>query len=239
MTPSRFSRSSMLIGEDGILKLKSSHVAVFGLGGVGSYTAEALARAGVGELTLVDNDTVSETNINRQLYALNSTVGMRKTEVAAARIKDINPECTVHVIDGFYLPENSQDFFLLNYDYIADAVDTVSAKLSLACEARDRNIPIIACMGTGNKLDPTLFKVSDISKTSVCPLCRVMRRELKARGVDSLKVVWSDEPPITPGDSGEDSTKRAVPGSVSFVPPVAGMIMAGEIIKDLIDKENQ
>ncbi len=237
MTPSRFFRSSMLIGEQGILKLNKSHVAVFGLGGVGSYTAEALARAGVGELTIVDNDTVSETNINRQLYALSSTVGMKKTEVAAARIRDINPDCTVHVIDGFYLPENSHEFFVSDYDYIADAVDTVSAKLSLACEAKDRNIPIIACMGTGNKLDPTLFRVSDISQTSVCPLCRVMRRELKARGVGSLKVVWSDEPPLTPQMSCEDGKKRAVPGSVPFVPPVAGMIMAGEIIRDLINTE--
>lgn len=236
MTPSRFSRSSMLIGEDGLSKLKSSHVAVFGLGGVGSYTAEALARAGVGELTLVDSDTLSITNINRQLYALNSTVGMKKTEVAAARIKDINPDCIVHVIDGFYLPENSEEFFVSSYDYIADAVDTVSAKISLACEAKERDIPIISCMGTGNKLDPTLFKVSDIYQTSVCPLCRVMRRELKARGVDSLKVVWSEEPPIKPDESGEDSAKRAVPGSVSFVPPVAGMIMAGEIIKNIIKK---
>ncbi len=236
MTPSRFSRSSMLIGEDGLSKLKSSHVAVFGLGGVGSYTAEALARAGVGELTLVDSDTLSVTNINRQLYALSSTVGMKKTEVAASRIKDINSDCTVHIIDGFYLPENSQDFFELSYDYIADAVDTVSAKISLACEAKERNIPIISCMGTGNKLDPTLFKVSDIYKTSVCPLCRVMRRELKAHGVDSLKVVWSEEMPIKPDDSGEEGAKRAVPGSVSFVPPVAGMIMAGEIVKDIINR---
>ncbi len=224
----------MLIGDAGVEKLHKSHVAVFGLGGVGSYTAEALARAGVGELTVVDSDTVSVTNINRQLYALNSTVGMKKTDVAAQRIKDINPDCIVHIIDGFYLPENAADFFVSHYDYIADAVDTVSAKLSLAAEAQNRDIPIVSCMGTGNKLDPTLFRVSDISQTSVCPLCRVMRRELKVRGVKSLRVVWSPEPPLPPGVCAEESTRRAVPGSISFVPPVAGMIMAGEIVKNLI-----
>lgn len=224
----------MLIGDAGVEKLHKSHVAVFGLGGVGSYTAEALARAGVGELTVVDSDTVSVTNINRQLYALNSTVGMKKTNVAAQRIKDINPDCIVHIIDGFYLPENAADFFVSHYDYIADAVDTVSAKLSLAAEAQNRDIPIVSCMGTGNKLDPTLFRVSDISQTSVCPLCRVMRRELKVRGVKSLRVVWSPEPPLPPGVCAEESTRRAVPGSISFVPPVAGMIMAGEIVKNLI-----
>ncbi len=234
MDLSRFSRSEMLIGEDGISRLANSHVAVFGLGGVGSYTAEALARAGVGELTVVDNDTVSVTNINRQLYALTSTVGMKKTQVAAERISQINPECKVHIIDGFYLEENSADFFLYNYDYVADAVDTVQAKLSLAVECRKRGIPLIACMGTGNKLDPTEFRVSDISKTSMCPLCRVMRRELKVRGIDSLKVVWSPEKPIKPAVTAEESTRRALPGSISFVPPVAGMIMAGEIIKDLL-----
>lgn len=227
----------MLIGDAGVEKLHKSHVAVFGLGGVGSYTAEALARAGVGELTVVDSDTVSVTNINRQLYALNSTVGVKKTDVAAQRIKDINPDCIVHIIDGFYLPENAADFFVSHYDYIADAVDTVSAKLSLAAEAQRRGIPIVSCMGTGNKLDPTLFRVSDISQTSVCPLCRVMRRELKARGVKSLRVVWSPEPPLTPGECAEGSTRRAVPGSISFVPPVAGMIMAGEIVKNLIGEK--
>ena len=221
----------MLIGKEAAEKLARCHVAVFGLGGVGSYTAEALARAGVGELTVVDNDEISITNINRQLYALTSTVGMKKTQVAAERIKDINPECKVNIIDGFYLEENSADFFEGGYDYIADAVQ---AKLSLAAESQRRGIPLISCMGTGNKLDPTLFRVSDISKTSVCPLCRVMRRELKARGINHLKVVWSPEQPIKPGETVEESSRRALPGSMSFVPPVAGMIMAGEIIKDLI-----
>ena len=232
MELSRFSRGEMLIGKEAAEKLARCHVAVFGLGGVGSYTAEALARAGVGELTVVDNDEISITNINRQLYALTSTVGMKKTQVAAERIKDINPECKVNIIDGFYLEENSADFFEGSYDYIADAVDTVQAKLSLAAESA--GVPIISCMGAGNKLDPTLFRVSDISKTSVCPLCRVMRRELKARGINHLKVVWSPEQPIKPGETAEESSRRALPGSISFVPPVAGMIMAGEIIKDLI-----
>lgn len=234
MELSRFSRGEMLIGKEAAEKLARCHAAVFGLGGVGSYTAEALARAGVGELTVVDNDEISITNINRQLYALTSTVSMKKTQVAAERIKDINPECKVNIIDGFYLEENSADFFEGGYDYIADAVDTVQAKLSLAAESQRRGIPLISCMGTGNKLDPTLFRVSDISKTSVCPLCRVMRRELKARGINRLKVVWSPEQPIKPGETAEESSRRALPGSISFVPPVAGMIMAGEIIKDLI-----
>ena len=167
MELSRFSRGEMLIGKEAAEKLARCHVAVFGLGGVGSYTAEALARAGVGELTVVDNDEISITNINRQLYALTSTVGMKKTQVAAERIKDINPECKVNIIDGFYLEDNSADFFEGSYDYIADAVDTVQAKLSLAAESQRRGIPLISCMGTGNKLDPTLFRVSDISKTSV------------------------------------------------------------------------
>ena len=226
----------MLVGEEGLNKLSSCHVAVFGLGGVGSYTAEALARAGVGELTIIDNDTVSVSNINRQLYALSSTVGMDKTEVARKRIEDINPDCKVNVRTEFYLPENAESFFDVKYDYIADAIDTVSAKLDLAEQAQKRNIPMIACMGTGNKLDPTQFRVSDINKTSVCPLCRVMRRELKLRNVKKLKVVWSPEMPLKPSESGENVNKRAVPGSISFVPPVAGMIMAGEIIKDLIKK---
>ena len=226
----------MLVGEDGLKKLSSCHVAVFGLGGVGSYTAEALARAGVGELTIIDNDTVSLSNINRQLYALSSTVGMDKTEVAKKRIEDINHDCKVNVRTEFYLPENAESFFDIKYDYIADAIDTVSAKLDLAEQAQKRNIAMIACMGTGNKLDPTQFRVSDISKTSVCPLCRVMRRELKLRNVKKLKVVWSPEMPLKPSESGENVNKRAVPGSISFVPPVAGMIMAGEIIKDLIKR---
>ena len=234
MDLSRFSRSEMLIGEESVEKLSRCHVAVFGLGGVGSYTAEALARAGVGELTVIDNDEVAITNINRQLYALSSTVGMKKTQVAAARIKDINPDCKVNIIDRFYLEENSADFFANRYDYMADAVDTVQAKLSLAVESQRRGIPLISCMGTGNKLDPTLFRVSDITKTSVCPLCRVMRRELKVRGISHLKVVWSPEQPIKPNETAEVTSRRALPGSISFVPPVAGMIMAGEIIKDLI-----
>ena len=205
MELSRFSRGEMLIGKEAAEKLARCHVAVFGLGGVGSYTAEALARAGVGELTVVDNDEISITNINRQLYALTSTVGMKKTQVAAERIKDINPECKVNIIDGFYLEENSADFFEGGYDYIADAVDTVQAKLSLAAESQRRGIPLISCMGTGNKLDPTRFQVADIAKTSVCPLCRVMRVQLKKRGVAHHTVVYSTEEPlkVVADESGE------------------------------------
>ena len=227
-------RTRLLLGEEKSERLRQAHVLVVGVGGVGAYAAEMLCRAGVGRLTLVDADTVQPTNINRQLYALSSTVGMKKTQVAAARIKDINPDCKVNIIDGFYLEENSADFFENRYDYMADAVDTVQAKLSLAVESQRRGIPLISCMGTGNKLDPTLFRVSDITKTSVCPLCRVMRRELKVRGISHLKVVWSPEQPIKPNETAEVTSRRALPGSISFVPPVAGMIMAGEIIKDLI-----
>ncbi|MCR5484159.1 MAG: tRNA threonylcarbamoyladenosine dehydratase [Clostridiales bacterium] len=229
-----FSRSAMLLGEENLDILSEKHVLIFGLGGVGSYTAEALARSGIGNITVVDSDTVSETNINRQLYALSSTVGKYKTDVAAERIKDIDPDCVVTKINKFYLPENGDEFFDTHYDYIADAIDTVSAKLDIAVRAKEKNIPLISSMGTGNKLDPTLFRVSDIYETSVCPLCRVMRRELKARGVDALKVVWSPEPPIKPFETDEKTEKRSLPGSVPFVPPVAGILMAREIVLDLI-----
>ena len=230
----QFLRTRMILGADAVERLRCSHVIVFGLGGVGSYAAEALARAGVGELTLVDQDTLSVSNINRQLYALHSTVGMYKADVAAARCLDINPALRVHLVCATYDAAHREDFFTARYDYIVDAIDLVSCKLDLVEQARERGIPIISAMGTGNKLDPTLFRVSDISKTSVCPLCRVMRRELKARGINRLKVVWSPEQPIKPGETAEASSRRALPGSISFVPPVAGMIMAGEIIKDLI-----
>lgn len=223
----------MLLGEQSRSRLEQSSVIVFGLGGVGSYAAEALARAGIGSLTLVDSDTVSLTNLNRQLYALHSTVGEFKTEAARRRIADINPDCRVTVISKFYLPENASEFPLEGYDFIADAIDTVSAKIDLAVRAEKLGVPMISCMGTGNKLDPSQFSVSDIYKTSVCPLCRVMRRELKARGVASLSVVWSPEVPLTPLSPASDSLRRGVPGSVPFVPPVAGMLMAGEIIKKL------
>lgn len=228
-----FMRTGMLLGENSIKRLSESHVLVFGLGGVGSYLVEALARAGVGELTIVDNDTVSLTNRNRQLYALSSTTGKLKTEVAKERILDINPDCVVHEIPKFYLPENAESFFNGSYDYIADAIDTVSAKLDLAERAQKLNIPIISCMGTGNKVHPERLQISDISKTNTCPLCKVMRYELRKRGVRKLNVVWSDEEPIKPISLGEQSTRRALPGSTPFVPPVAGMLMASKIIMDL------
>ena len=221
-----FSRTERLIGEDALQKLKNSNIIIFGLGGVGSYTAEALARSGIGKMTVVDKDTVDITNINRQLYALRSTVGKPKAEVAKARILDINPECESTAIQKMYLPENSEDFVLSQYDYIVDAIDNVTAKIDLAVKAEEFDIPIISSMGTGNKLDPAAFKVSDIYKTSVCPLCRVMRTQLKKRGVKKLKVVYSEEMPKTDGER--------TPASISFVPPAAGLIIAGEVIKNII-----
>lgn len=233
MEHSQFLRSEMILGENSTQILKGKSVILFGLGGVGSYTAEALARAGIGRLTIVDNDVVSVTNINRQLCALHSTVGMPKVEVVRARILDINPDCQVTALQKFYLSENSDEFGLENYDYIADAIDTVSAKIDLAVKAQQLGIPMIACMGTGNKFDPSLFTVSDIFKTSGCPLCRVMRTELRKRGIKKLNVVWSPEEPAKPAQTDENTGKRQTPASLPFVPPVAGMIMAGRIILDL------
>lgn len=223
----------MILGEKSTEILKSKSVILFGLGGVGSYTAEALARAGIGRLTIVDNDTVSVTNLNRQLCALHSTVGMPKVDVVKSRILDINPDCQVTAVQKFYLPENADEFNLDSFDYIADAIDTVSAKIDLAVKSQELGIPLIACMGTGNKLDPSRFTVSDIFKTSGCPLCRVMRNELKKKGIKKLNVVWSPEEPIKPLQTDENSGKRQTPASLPFVPPVAGMIMAGKIITDL------
>lgn len=232
-----FSRAGLLLGSDAIDRLSHTHIAVFGVGGVGSFAAEALARAGIGELTLIDSDTVSVTNRNRQLIALSSTVGQPKTEAMAARIRDINPSAIVHPLQTFVTPESCPS--LAQFDYIVDAVDTVTAKLYLIEQASRQGIPIISCMGTGNKLDPTRFEVADIFDTSVCPLARVLRQELKKRGIPKLKVVYSKEEPSVPRGSLPDGEKkgtlgRPVPGSVSFVPPVAGMILAGEVIKDLI-----
>ncbi len=233
MEHSQFLRSEMILGADSTEKLKSKSVILFGLGGVGSYTAEALARAGIGKLTIVDSDCVSITNINRQLCALHSTVGKSKVEVVKERILDINPECEVTALKKFYLPENSAEFSLEKYNYIADAIDTVSAKIDLAVKSQELSIPIISCMGTGNKLDPTRFTVSDIFKTSGCPLCRVMRSELRKRNIKKLCVVWSPEEPVKPAETNEASGKRQTPGSLPFVPGVAGLIMAGKIITDL------
>ncbi len=229
-------RTAGLLGEEGVEKLKNARVAVFGVGGVGGQAAEALARAGVGAIDLFDNDVVSLSNINRQIIALHSTVGRAKVEVMRERISDIDPDCRVRAHQVFYLPENADEFPLDVYDYIADAIDTVTAKLELCVRAKEAGVPIIAAMGTGNKLDPTKFTVTDISKTEGCPLARVMRRELKARGILHQKVVFSTEPAQKPiYDMGTDG-KKVPPASLSFVPPVAGLIMAGEIIKDLCKK---
>lgn len=233
MEHSQFLRSEMILGKNSTEILSKKKVILFGLGGVGSYTAEALARAGIGSITIVDNDTVSVTNLNRQLCALHSTVGKPKVDVVKERILDINPDCKVTAIQKFYLPENSDEFLLGDYDYIADAIDTVSAKINLAKKSQELGVPMIACMGTGNKLDPTRFTVSDIFKTSGCPLCRVMRTELRKRGVKKLEVVWSPEEPLKPAKTDEETGKRQTPGSLSFVPGTAGLIMAGKIILGL------
>lgn len=230
----QFLRTEALLGADAIEKLKNARVAIFGIGGVGSYVVEALARAGVGALDLIDSDIVAESNINRQLIALHSTVGRDKVEVAKERIADINPECNVRTYKTFYLPENAGDFDMTVYDYVVDAIDTVSGKISLVCGAENAGVPVISSMGTGNKLDPTRFEVADIYKTSVCPLARVMRTELKKRGIKKLKVVYSKEEPLTAKTELKDGVRRSVPASVSFVPSVAGLIIAGEVIKDLI-----
>lgn len=222
----RHIRTQALIGEDSVEKLQRARVAVFGIGGVGGYTVEALARAGIGALDLIDNDCVNESNINRQIVALSSTVGKLKTEVAKARVLDINPDCTVRTHELFILPENADSFDFTPYDFVVDAIDTVSGKLAIIERARRVGVPVISCMGTGNKLDPTAFEVADIEKTSVCPLARVMRRELKKRGITGVKVVYSKEEPK--GGCGD------APSSISFVPSVAGLILAGEVIKTLI-----
>ena len=231
----QFSRTELLLGKEGVDKLKNARVAVFGVGGVGGYVVEALVRSGVGALDLIDKDVVSISNINRQIIALHSTVGQFKTEVAASRAKDINPNVNVRVHSVFYLPENAQDFDFSQYDYVVDAIDTVSGKIALIEQAKANNVPIISSMGAGNKLDPTAFEVADISKTSVCPLARVMRRELKKRGIEHVKVVYSKEEPLSTDEKDEESGKT-VPGSVAFVPSVVGLIIAGEVIKDLINK---
>ena len=229
-----FSRSEMLLGANAMARLKASRVAVFGIGGVGGHAAEALVRGGVGALDLIDNDEVAVSNLNRQLFALQSTVGLPKVEAARRRLLDINPALELRIYQCFYLPENAAQFDFTQYDYVIDAIDTVTGKLMLVQQAHEAGTPILSVMGAGNKLDPTRFEVTDLAKTTICPLARVMRKELKKRGITHLKVVYSTEDPLTPAPSGEETTRRAVPGSVSFVPGVAGMIAAGEVIKDLI-----
>ncbi len=232
----QFSRTEMLIGTEALSKLKDSCVAVFGIGGVGGYAVEALARSGVGTIHVIDNDDVALTNLNRQIIATHKTLGMRKVDVAEERILSINPECIVVTHDVFYTPETAGQFDFFKFDYVIDAIDTVTGKIGLVMQAQAAGTPIISSMGTGNKLDPTAFEVADIYKTSVCPLAKVMRRELKKREVKKLKVVYSKELPLTSScDSGENTElRKTIPASISFVPPVAGLILAGEVIKDLI-----
>ncbi len=235
----RFLRNEMLIGSKGLKRLQDASLIVFGVGGVGSSVAESLARCGIGHITLVDSDNVELTNINRQLLAVSSTVGKPKTRVMAERLKDINPECCVTEKNMFYLPENADEIDLSAYDYIIDAIDTVSAKIELVCRAQKNGIPIISCMGTGNKLHPELLRVSDIYDTKVCPLCRVMRKELKNRGIEGLKVVYSEETPIRPKFQPEDGTKKATPGTMPFVPPVAGFLIANAVVLDLLQQTEE
>ncbi len=230
----QFSRTKMLIGEDAQRKLTESHVAVFGLGGVGSYAVEALARAGVGHLTLVDFDTVDETNLNRQLFALHSTVGLFKTDVAKQRVADINPNATVDVLCMRFDEFTAHEIDFSVFDFVIDAIDTVTSKLLLAKVCSLQNVPLISCMGTGNKLDATAFRVADIFQTKTCPLAKVMRKELRAMGITKLQVVYSEEQPLpskTQSAEQPDGRRKATPSSISFVPPVAGMILAGEAIK--------
>lgn len=232
----QFSRTQLLLGEEAIRRLKASRVAVFGVGGVGGHAVDALARAGVGTLDLVDSDTISVTNINRQLLATHSSVGRLKVEVAKERILDIYPDAVVNTYPIFYTPETADRFDFTQYDYIVDAIDTVTGKLCLAERAFAVGTPIISCMGAGNKLDGTAFRVADISKTTICPLARVMRKELKKRGISHMKVVYSLEEALTPVGAEEEMAatgKRQIPGSAPYIPGIAGMLLAGEVIKDL------
>lgn len=245
----QFSRTELLIGKEALERLSKAHVAVFGIGGVGGYVVEALVRSGIGNFDLIDDDKVCLTNLNRQIIATRDTIGRHKVEVMRERILSINPDAEVTTHRCFYLPENARDFDFSSYDYVVDAVDTVTAKLEIVMRAKESNIPVISCMGVGNKLNPTQLEIADIYKTSVCPLAKVMRRELRKRGVDKLKVLYSKEEPITPLDDSEDTCRehcvcppgttrkctqrRAIPGSISFVPSAAGLIIASEVVKDL------
>ena len=245
----QFSRTELLLGREALEHLEKTHVAIFGIGGVGGYVAEALVRSGVGSFTLVDDDKICLTNLNRQIIATRQTIGKYKTEVMKSRILEINPETEVNIHNCFFLPENAEEFPFEEYDYVVDAVDTVTAKIALVMKCKEVDVPIISSMGAGNKLDASAFRVTDIYKTKVCPLAKVMRRELKKRGVKKLKVVYSEEEPIRPMEDTSDNCstetvcqdgveykaakRRSTPGSVAFVPSVAGLIIAGEVIKDL------
>ena len=249
----QFSRTQLLVGKEAMDRLANSRVAIFGIGGVGGYVVEALARSGVGTLDLIDDDKICLTNLNRQIIATRSTIGKYKVDVAKARVLDINPKATVHTYQTFYVPETAGQFDFSQYDYVVDAIDTVTGKINLVMQAQQTNTPIISSMGAGNKMDPTAFRVADIYKTSVCPLAKVMRRELKKRGVKKLKVVYSEEKPLTPiedeaisckshcvcppGTVRKCTQRRQVPGSNAFVPSVVGLIIAGEVIKDLVHFE--
>lgn len=246
----QFSRTQLLLGADNMEKLKNARVAVFGVGGVGGYTVEALARSGVGTLDLIDDDKVALSNINRQIIATMKTIGQYKVDVAKERILDINPDATVNTYRMFYLPETKDQFHFEDYDYVVDAIDTVTGKIQLVMQAQEAGTPIISSMGAGNKINPALFEVADIYKTSVCPLAKVMRRELKKRGIKKLKVVYSKEEPLKPvedastsseadsicptEDTGNHTKRRAIPGSIAFVPSTVGLIIAGEVIKDIL-----
>lgn len=231
----QFSRTELLFGENAIKYLKQCRVAVFGIGGVGGYTVEALARSGIGTLDIIDNDKINLTNLNRQIYALHSTIGQYKTDIAEARIHDICPDIQVNKYQCFYLPETADKFDFTNYDYIIDAIDTMTGKIEIIMRAKQANIPVISCMGAGNKLDPTAFKIADIYQTKTCPLARTMRHELKKRNIKKLKVVYSEEQPVKITNNLEKSDiRRSIPASNAFVPSVAGLILAGEVIKDLI-----
>lgn len=236
----QFSRTQLLIGDEGIQKLQNSRVAVFGIGGVGGYTVEALVRSGIGTLDLIDNDTVCLTNLNRQIIATHKTLNQNKVDAAKERALEINPNIKINTYNTFYNKETQNLFEFSKYDYIVDAIDTVEGKLSLIENAKQYGIPIICAMGAGNKMDPTKFQVADISKTTVCPLARVIRNELKKRHIKKVKVVFSTETPLKPQKTEEQSYKKTIPGSNAFVPPVVGLIIAGEVIKDLIgyDKKN-
>jgi len=249
----QFSRTELLLGKEAMDKLAASRVAVFGVGGVGGYVCEALVRSGVGAFDLIDDDKICLTNLNRQIIATRSTIGKYKVDVAKARVLDINPKATVNTYQTFYVPETAEQFDFSQYDYVVDAIDTVTGKINLVMQAQQTNTPIISSMGAGNKMDPTAFRVADIYKTSVCPLAKVMRRELKKRGVKKLKVVYSEEKPLTPiedeaisckshcvcppGTVRKCTQRRQVPGSNAFVPSVVGLIIAGEVIKDLVHFE--
>ena len=236
MEESQFSRTELLLGEKSVEKLAKKRIAVFGVGGVGGFVCEGLVRAGIGEIDIIDKDTVAVSNLNRQLIALHSTVGQNKVDVLEKRLKDINPKLILRKYKCFFLPETSDNFDFKQYNYVVDAIDTVTGKIELVLKAEEAGVPIISAMGAGNKLDPTAFQVADIYKTSVCPLARVMRRELKKREIEKLKVVYSKEEPVKPVFAEGEET---VPGSVSFVPSVMGLIIAGEIVKELLSLSDQ